>query len=33
MGQFMRIASLPNDVIATMSAVAGVEKQSSQESW
>jgi hypothetical protein len=33
MGQFMRIASLPNEVIATMSAVAGVEKQSSQESW
>ncbi len=33
MGQFMRIASLPNDVIATMSAVAGVDKQSSQESW
>ncbi len=33
MGQFMRISSLPNEVIATMSAVAGVDKSSSQESW
>jgi hypothetical protein len=33
MGQFMRISSLPNEVIATMSAVAGSEKSSGQESW
>jgi len=33
MGQFMRISSLPNAVIETMSAVAGVEKTSTAESW
>jgi hypothetical protein len=33
MGQFMRISSLPNEVIATMSEVAGVSPGSSQESW
>ncbi len=33
MGQFMRISSLPNGIIDTMSAVAGVEKSSSQEAW
>lgn len=33
MGQFMRISSLPNHIIETMSAVAGVEKKSSGESW
>lgn len=33
MGQFMRISSLPNVIIETMSAVAGAEKQSSGESW
>jgi hypothetical protein len=29
----MRISSLPNEVIATMSEVAGVSPGSSQESW
>jgi len=33
MGHFMRISSLPNEVIATMSSVAGVDIKSSQESW
>jgi len=33
MGQFMRISSLPNAIIETMGAVAGVEKKSSGESW
>ncbi|MBW8329623.1 MAG: hypothetical protein K0M48_10885 [Thiobacillus sp.] len=33
MGQFMRISSLPNTIIETMGAVAGVEKKSSGESW
>ena len=33
MGQFMRISSLPNTILETMSAVAGVEKKSSGESW
>jgi hypothetical protein len=33
MGQFMRISSLPNAIMATMGAVAGVEKNSSEESW
>lgn len=33
MGQFMRIASLPNEVIATMSALAGAQASPSQESW
>lgn len=33
MGQFMRISSLPNAIIETMSAVAGVEKKSSGEAW
>jgi len=33
MGQFMRISSLPNVIIETMSAVAGAEKKSSEESW
>ncbi|MBW8370986.1 MAG: hypothetical protein K0M66_08430 [Thiobacillus sp.] len=33
MGQFMRISSLPNVIIETMGAVAGVEKKSSGESW
>lgn len=33
MGQFMRISSLPNAIIETMSAVAGVDKKSSGESW
>lgn len=33
MGQFMRISSLPNIIIETMGAVAGVEKKSTGESW
>ncbi len=33
MGQFMRISSLPNAILDTMNAVAGVEKKSSGESW
>lgn len=33
MGQFMRISSLPNAIMETMGAVAGVEKKSSGESW
>ena len=33
MGQFMRISSLPNTILETMGAVAGVEKKSSGESW
>lgn len=33
MGQFMRISSLPNVIIETMSTVAGAEKKSSGESW
>ncbi len=33
MGQFMRISSLPIEVIATMSALAGVEQRAGGESW
>ena len=33
MGQFMRISSLPNTIVETMSAVAGAEKTSSGEAW
>jgi hypothetical protein len=33
MGQFMRISSLPNVIMETMGAVAGVDKKSGQESW
>lgn len=33
MGQFMRISSLPNAIMATMGAVAGVDKTSTQEAW
>jgi len=33
MGQFMRISSLPNVIIETMSAVAGAEKKSSGDAW
>lgn len=33
MGQFMRISSLPNAIVETMSAVAGVDKKSSGDSW
>lgn len=33
MGQFMRISSLPNTILETMSAVAGVEKKSNGEAW
>ena len=33
MGQFMRISSLPNAIMETMGAVAGVETKSSGESW
>jgi len=29
----MRISTLPNAIIETMSAVAGAEKKSSEESW
>ncbi|MEW6118736.1 MAG: hypothetical protein AB1593_01455 [Pseudomonadota bacterium] len=33
MGQFMRISSLPNEIIETMSAVAGVEKKEVESAW
>ncbi len=33
MGQFMRISSLPNTIIETMGAVAGVQKKSGSEAW
>ena len=33
MGQFMRISSLPNTILETMGAVAGVEKKSSGDAW
>jgi hypothetical protein len=33
MGQFMRISSLPNAILDTMGAVAGVEKKSVEEAW
>ncbi|HSJ81306.1 MAG TPA: hypothetical protein VK910_08800 [Thiobacillus sp.] len=33
MGQFMRISSLPNVIIETMSTVAGAEKKSSGDAW
>lgn len=33
MGQFMRISSLPNVIIETMSTVAGAEKKSSGDEW
>ena len=33
MGQFMRVSSLPLEVIATMSALAGVEREVARESW
>lgn len=33
MGQFMRISSLPNTILENLSEVAGVEKQSLEESW
>jgi len=33
MGQFMRISTLPNAIVETMSAVAGAEKKSTEESW
>ena len=33
MGQFMRISSLPNVIMETMSAVAGAEKKSSGDAW
>lgn len=33
MGQFMRISSLPNSILATMGAVAGADRTSTQESW
>lgn len=33
MGQFMRISSLPNVIMETMSAVAGAEKKSSGDEW
>jgi hypothetical protein len=33
MGQFMRISSLPNDIIETMGEVAGAEKKSSGDAW
>ncbi|MFP5381409.1 MAG: hypothetical protein ACLGG4_04020 [Gammaproteobacteria bacterium] len=33
MGQFMRISTLPNNILDTMGAIAGVEKSSSQEAW
>ncbi len=33
MGQFMRISSLPNEIMETMGAVAGVERKSSGEAW
>jgi hypothetical protein len=33
MGQFMRISSLPNTILDTMAAVAGVEKKSTADAW
>jgi hypothetical protein len=33
MGQFMRISSLPNAIIETMSTVAGAEKKAGGEAW
>lgn len=33
MGQFMRISSLPNAIMQTMGAVAGVDNKSSGEAW
>ncbi|MEW6415010.1 MAG: hypothetical protein AB1482_07105 [Pseudomonadota bacterium] len=33
MGQFMRISSLPNNILNTLGAVAGVDKTSIQEAW
>lgn len=33
MGQFMRISSLPNVIIETMSAVAGADKKSTADAW
>ena len=33
LGQFMRISTLPNAVIETMSLVAGADKKSSGEAW
>ena len=33
MGQFMRISTLPNTIIETMSSVAGVEKKSTGDAW
>lgn len=33
MGQFMRISSLPNAIMETMSVVAGADKKSSGEAW
>ncbi len=33
MGQFMRISTLPNAIVDTMSLVAGVEKKSSGDAW
>lgn len=33
MGQFMRISTLPNNILETMSTIAGVEKSSSSEAW
>lgn len=33
MGQFMRISSLPNVIIETMSAVAGADKKSTTDAW
>jgi hypothetical protein len=33
MGQFMRISSLPNTIMATMGAVAGSDKESGGDSW
>jgi hypothetical protein len=33
MGQFMRISTLPNAIVDTMSLVAGVDKKSSGEAW
>ncbi len=33
MGQFMRISSSPNDILQTMSAVAGAEKHTGGDAW
>ena len=33
MGQFMRISTLPNAIIDTMNAVAGVDKKADGEAW